>query len=358
MKGPTTTAGSGKGGDTDPQNPMSQPAQIADGLLELIHDYAKEEKSPETDEFCSHISGYRWQLSGSDPIGESTTKECIEKCAEHFHRINLLSNRRAAEFGELIELLKDALTHGLTDSEAFNEQIFTNSDQFKRLTTLDDVLEIKKELAQLVRGLRQIVLDKQQADEKKRQGLAKRVEILESRLEAARREALMDPLTRVANRGAFDQNLRSWVAFAKPFVVGIIDLDRFKSINDSHGHRVGDSVLVCAAQWIGQSIRSKDLLARYGGDEFAVLLDGISLTAAQHRFEALLKELSDRSYVYTLNNAKRTVTFTMSCGLTEFSSGDTAATVVQRADEALYDAKKRRNQVCAKRVTLFGGLFK
>lgn len=357
MKGPGAVSNSGRDENSNGQ-PMTQPAQIADGLLALIHDYAKEEKSPESDEFCSHISGYRWQLGESEPISESTTKECIEKCAEHFQRISLLGNRRASEFGELIGLLKEALNQGSTDSEVFHERIFTSSDQFKRLTSLDDILEIKKELAQLVRQLRQVVLDKQQEDEQKKQGLSKRVEILESKLEAARRQALMDPLTRVANRGAFDQTLRNWVGGAKTFVVGIIDLDHFKSINDTHGHRVGDSVLVCAAQWIGQSIRSKDLLARYGGDEFAVLLDGIGLTAAQHKFDALLKELSDRSYVYTLNSGKRTVSFTMSCGLTEFSSGDNPSTLVQRADEALYEAKKRRNQVCAKRVTLFGGLFK
>src|SRR5215470_9834457 len=168
MKGQTTTTNSENG-----QQPMTQPAQIADGLLRLIHDYAKEEKSPESDEFCSHISKYRWQLGESEPISESTTKECLEKCAEHFHRISLLSNRRAVEFGELIELLKDALNHGSTDSEIFNEKIFTSSDKFKRLTSLDDILEIKKEVAQLVRELRQAVLDKQQADEKRKQGLSK-----------------------------------------------------------------------------------------------------------------------------------------------------------------------------------------
>jgi diguanylate cyclase len=129
----------------------------------------------------------------------------------------------------------------------------------------------------------------------------------------------------------------------------MIDLDHFKSINDTHGHRVGDSVLVCASQWIGERIRTQDLLARYGGDEFAVLLDAVSLESAEHRFAEMLVELSGRSYAYTLGRDKRIIKFGLSCGFAEFASGDTAATLVQRADEALYQAKTVRNKVCAKR---------
>jgi diguanylate cyclase len=332
-------------------------AEVASALLSLLSEQARDEGGPETEEFCTRIRAYQLHLYESPILEPQTARECIDDCVTYFGRLRTISQIRTAEFNELIELLKEALTEITSDNHTFHERLFENSDNLKRLSNIEDIRELKTQLAKLVRDLRQVVLDKQQQEELLAADFSRRVRDLELKLELARREALTDPLTKIANRAAFDRSLKAWTMEKKSFVVGMIDIDHFKTINDTHGHHVGDGALVCAAQWLGEKLRKKDLLARFGGDEFALLLEGISLPQAGRRFSELLTEFSEKSYLYGVGDEQRTVKFTMSCGLAEFTSGDTVMTLMQRADEALYEAKRSRNRAGTKPRSVFSGIF-
>ena len=327
--------------------------QVADALLTLICDQAKEEGGPQAEEFCRRIRGYQLAMYESGTLDENAAQDCISECSAHFGRLHSLTG----EFSKFIGLLKDSLTQRSEDHQAFHNRLFESSDNFKRLANLEDMREVRDHLVKLVRDLRQTVIDQQQQEEKRNADFAKRMQEVEAKLEIAKREAQTDPLTGIPNRAAFDRTIKMWVENKKNFVCGMIDLDHFKSINDTHGHKIGDSALICAAQWIRGNVRQDSFFARLGGDEFAVLLDNINLGEAVKRFSDLLAEFSSRSYTCSNGTEERTVKFTMSCGLAEFAPGDTPDTLIQRADEALHDAKKHRNRACTKRRPIFSGIF-
>ncbi len=128
-----------------------------------------------------------------------------------------------------------------------------------------------------------------------------------------------------------------------PLSIAVLDLDHFKSINDSHGHKTGDEVLIAAAHAMGTHMRAEDSLGRLGGEEFLVLLPDTDSEAAQHMAERVRAEVA---------SAPTPVPVTVSIGLATWD-GESAEEFLHRADEALYAAKDAgRNRVMA--ATLHG----
>ena len=176
-------------------------------------------------------------------------------------------------------------------------------------------------------------------------------------------EASIDPLTKIANRGAFDQVFARMIDHARmtkqPLSMALIDLDRFKAINDTHGHPIGDRVLLCAANWLSRGLRHSDFIARYGGEEFAVLFRDTRLADVESRLNQVLGEIARQSYEYEQDGGTKVVRFTASAGAAEWSPGETTHDLVRRADEALYDAKRNgRNRVVARKRRLLGALLR
>ncbi|MET3889349.1 diguanylate cyclase (GGDEF)-like protein [Bosea sp. OAE506] len=153
--------------------------------------------------------------------------------------------------------------------------------------------------------------------------------------------ATSDPLTGLPNRRAFTEFVADAVR-TQPCAVAIVDIDHFKSVNDTLGHDAGDTVLQLVANRIQQGVRTGDFVARLGGEEFAILLPGASPDAALQIVDRIRSDLAATSPL-TIRN--RPVTF--SAGLTTFSADDPSIDVVlKRADVALYEAKHAgRNRV-------------
>jgi len=150
--------------------------------------------------------------------------------------------------------------------------------------------------------------------------------------ERLERMAKTDPLTGAANRNALEEGFALALYRGKrnddPFSIIIIDLDGFKTVNDIYGHLEGDNILKVVTDTIARTIRPTDLLARWGGDEFIVLLDGDTKDA---------KALAERIRTAMLSTG--TTLVSLSCGITEFRPGDDISSMTQRADEAMYKAK-------------------
>jgi diguanylate cyclase len=122
----------------------------------------------------------------------------------------------------------------------------------------------------------------------------------------------------------------------------MLDLDNFKKLNDTHGHAAGDAALVHLAKVIRHTVRPTDVIARYGGEEFVIILTDTDLDAAVSITVRLQRELTKRFFLH--NNERLLVTF--SAGVAQFRKGEEEEQLVQRADQAMYQAKVQgKNQV-------------
>jgi diguanylate cyclase len=169
---------------------------------------------------------------------------------------------------------------------------------------------------------------------------------LHSRLDSEKQGARLDPLTGIANRKSFEERFAHEIAqkprAALAMVMLLWDLDNFKLINDSYGHRAGDRVLQSVASCFMAAARGNDFVARIGGEEFVMLLSGAKLQ------QAMLVANQVRSAVEALRFHFRgtPVRVTVSCGLTEVKENDAADAAFDRADGALYRAKRGGKNLC------------
>ena len=157
--------------------------------------------------------------------------------------------------------------------------------------------------------------------------------------------AVTDPLTTLINRRKFNELLGYEIErnqrYRADLSLIMCDIDHFKQINDSFGHDVGDSALKIFSEAIKKNIREVDIFARWGGEEFMILMPNAKITDANTKAEKLRKVIEDI-------NITMVDTFTASFGVTNFSDNDTMESFIKRADEALYQAKdKGRNAVAA-----------
>ena len=162
---------------------------------------------------------------------------------------------------------------------------------------------------------------------------------------AAIHSAFIDSLTGVKNRTAFDSNFGREIEYStrkqNDLSLIVLDIDFFKRINDNYGHIVGDAVLRQVAQSVESTIRSSDALYRYGGEEFAIVLNGTDLEGA-----LLLAERIRRNVEALRIDSLKDVHITLSLGVAILQERDNARSLFERADSALYEAKKSgRNRV-------------
>jgi diguanylate cyclase len=175
------------------------------------------------------------------------------------------------------------------------------------------------------------------------------IETLRETLEAVRVESLTDPLTGIGNRKHFDEMLRKVVDHSTmqghPLNLIVIDIDHFKRFNDLYGHLTGDQVLRLVAVTMRETVESGAMLARFGGEEFGVILSGgngdsARLAAERIRTSVMGRELVKRSTGESLGRV------TVSVGLASIRRGDTAVSLLERADHCMFLAKRSgRNRV-------------
>ena len=180
---------------------------------------------------------------------------------------------------------------------------------------------------------------------------AAEAELETTRLELARSKesSRLDPLTGLANRAGLDMELGRLLLEQRndggELACAVVDIDHFKSLNDTYGHQVGDEVLRFVGRALLVSSRQSDILGRTGGDEFVVVLPGTDLGGAQVVAERMRRAIAEGD-VRAVLGEDVLGGITASIGVAPFQPNDTIASLVHRADRCLYEAKRRgRNRV-------------
>jgi diguanylate cyclase (GGDEF)-like protein len=179
--------------------------------------------------------------------------------------------------------------------------------------------------------------------------LAAEVARLEAELAAMRARvaeleshAERDPLTGVLNRRGFEREVARAAAYVRRYggnaALIYLDLDRFKPVNDRHGHAAGDAVLKAVAASLVGSVRASDAVARVGGDEFAVLLWNLSAQAARNKADALERAIAETSVAW----GERTLAIGATAGVSALTPDTNVEDLVARADAAMYERKSRK----------------
>ena len=260
-----------------------------------------------------------------------------------------ISCRRQSDALELLELTERWLELGNEHLQEVLDQVGGSLPEIER--AFDTRLASASQIAAVMDQARELLTMRnlqliQQAAEHQR-----RMSDMERSSRRWREEATRDSLTGLYNRRFFDERLQREFGFASeqglPLVLGFMDLDHFKDVNDRHGHEMGDAVLEQIGRTLREHTRDGDLVVRYGGEEFIVLLPGAGLEAAKPIFERLRAAIEAVEY-QTRDDA--TLRVTVSIGLAARTDAMSPLDLVRQADRALYSAKQSgRNRVeCAR----------
>ena len=185
--------------------------------------------------------------------------------------------------------------------------------------------------------------------------LERRNQLLEAEIERLRvykDYAYTDALTEIPNRRFYYERLLQEIARARrsssPLTLALVDLDRFKQINDDVGHRGGDQVLKFFSQFIRVNLRQEDIVCRIGGDEFAIILPDTNVDNAAAFFDRIRSKLNQ---VEISIDGRSSLTLSFSCGLAVFRSEYLPEDLIEEADHSLYSAKAGgRNRVVSART--------
>lgn len=173
---------------------------------------------------------------------------------------------------------------------------------------------------------------------------------LKLEIERLEKESHIDPLTKAYNRRVFNKDIKEILNAIKDkenvdmFLI-LFDADDFKNINDSYGHIAGDKTLIFLTKLIQSSMRKGIKVYRYGGEEFMIILNRVTLEEACKSVERIIKEVDESKLLYKGHD----IHLTLSAGVAKYEQGDSAEMLIEKADRALYEAKKSGKN-CAKVV--------
>ena len=295
-----------------------------------------------------------------DRLNDQVGTRSVRAARESFDQTRNRQRQMQTQRGEAREALKSSLALMLVElgtlSQAtgrFGDKVGNLAATVESADSLEGLANVVRELlvdSREVHGLVNAARDRLSTEHARAGELQSRVQALEVELRRLSDEATTDALTQIANRRGLAQafaaekaRTEAAGADAPPLAVGLIDIDNFKRLNDSLGHAAGDEALKALAARVKAWLRPVDHVARFGGEEFVVMLPGMALEEAQQALSKLQRQLTASLFMH---NGKE-VFVTFSAGVTACRPGETVEAALERADEGLYEAKRTgKNRTC------------
>lgn len=236
------------------------------------------------------------------------------------------------------------LSHALTEHNdidqlkmAVESQVHTIQDALKH--SKEKQSEGQESLSSQLTALIERVHKMEQQDASTRQ-----------QLEEEKKRAVTDTLTGLPNREAYSERVHNemlrWQRYQHPLSLAVLDIDYFKKVNDQYGHQMGDKVLKAVSTSVANRLREVDFIARFGGEEFVLLLPETRAEDALSMLDRTRERLAKTHMRSQKGEEETKFTVTVSIGIAEFKEGDTADDVFERADNALYQAKEQGRNQC------------
>ena len=307
----------------------------------------------ENDSWLSgQIAGVQALLSG--PISHSALKDATRSLKEVIYKQGMLKHsltEAKITVKNMMITFIDQLSVVAATTGDYHEKIDKYS---QKISQAKDIKELNKILDDVMRETKTAQTealrsrDKMLNASKEVQEAEARIHELESKLEEMSELVREDQLTGSLNRRGLDDVFERELARAdrrkSPLCIAMLDLDDFKRLNDTHGHTAGDEALIHLVRVIKDTLRTMDVIARFGGEEFLIVLPDTSMDDAMLTVTRVQRELTKRIFMH--NNERLLITF--SAGVALRLEGEDQISMVKRADEALYKAKRAgKNRVIA-----------
>ncbi|WP_439500041.1 GGDEF domain-containing protein [Bosea sp. (in: a-proteobacteria)] len=333
---------------------MSEPAQkshptfdLADRVVAAMRQHGSPSYPRAFEVWYAHLSGEMPAISmamnaiiaGSDgKVGVADVDSLYDRFIGSEHLARQAERTSLQVLGE-IDGLMSLVNQALDSSERYHGRLTAMSDE---VPPTADRQRLREWVEALVMSTREEVVRKTQLESQLRDS-SNEIRHLREALESTRAEALTDPLTGLANRRHFEEMLQKTIDQStlrrEPFALVMADIDFFKTFNDAHGHLTGDQVLRLVARTMKDKFKDKAVISRFGGEEFAIILPEADIVAGKFGAETVRQALLTRELIKRSTN-ENLGRITISLGVSAYRRGDTAGSIVDRADQALMQAKR------------------
>ncbi|WP_258193072.1 GGDEF domain-containing protein [Nitrosomonas oligotropha] len=291
-----------------------------------------------------------------ETISKPLDLQVIEQAEHYLEEITQRQEIIRRNLSEAKLTLKKMVTSLITNIEELSDTTGGYQEKLEQYSEIisktDDIKELNQLLVQIMEETKQM---QKSALNYRNDFLAARAEVslaqdkinqLETELQEMGEKVHEDHLTGILNRRgldtAFERETSRSIRHETPLCFALLDIDNFKLLNDTHGHKVGDDALVYLVESVKDTTRPEDVVSRYGGEEFVILLPNTSLEEATQILSRIRRNLTKKFFLH--ENKRLLITF--SAGIAQLQAGESQESVFKRADEALYRAKKGgKNQI-------------
>ena len=295
------------------------------------------------------LAGLTTRLTGT--VSAKALEETRSQVSE---RLSQWGERTAEHLKGKAQEIKDLLMVLARTAESLGERDHRYTTQLQQFTThlrsvadLEDLTQVRSSLMQAAGELKTCVDQMEQDSQQALAQLESKVSTYENRLKETEELALRDPLTGLPNRLHLERRLEWKIENGQPFSIAFLDLNQFKAVNDRYGHPAGDLLLKQFSEELKSNVRPCDIVGRWGGDEFVILLD-CDFTTAKALLERVRKwAFGDYTIAPEGPTEKIRILVSAAVGIAEWKAGELALELIERADRAMYKDKTRSASIPA-----------